>query len=73
MRGFGDHLQLSVFRCTLSDQEKVMLKMELSKIINHKEDKVMLVDIGPQQGRAKAVFDFLGRKSKIEEQEAVIV
>jgi len=50
-----------------------MLKMELSKIINHKEDKVMIVDIGPQKGRAKVGFDFLGRKSEIEEQEAVIV
>ncbi len=73
MRGFGDHMQLSVFRCSLSDEEKVLLKMELANLINKREDKVMIVDIGPEKGRAKHGFEFLGKQEKIKEQEAVVV
>ncbi|MEM9489513.1 MAG: CRISPR-associated endonuclease Cas2, partial [Myxococcota bacterium] len=51
MRGYGDHLQLSVFRCDLSDAEKVKMVTELADIVQHDEDQVLIVPLGPPQGR----------------------
>jgi CRISPR-associated protein Cas2 len=60
MCGFGDWLQYSVFRCDLSDVELTLMKEAIGAIINHAEDRVMLVDIGPVDGRGAAAFEFLG-------------
>ncbi len=38
MRGFGEHLQLSVFQCDLTPAQKVRMVAALSEIINHEED-----------------------------------
>ena len=61
MRGFGDHIQLSVFRCELSPRERVELIAALTPIINHDEDQVLLIDVGPAEGRAAVVFEAMGR------------
>jgi CRISPR-associated protein Cas2 len=61
MCGFGTPLQYSVFRCALSAAELVLLRSVIGEIINHAEDRVMIVDIGPVDGRADAAFEFLGR------------
>lgn len=61
LRGFGDHLQYSVFRCDLSDQALVELKAELHAVIDHDEDQVLLVNLGPATGRAANAVQALGR------------
>jgi CRISPR-associated protein Cas2 len=61
MRGFGDPVQYSVFRCDLSPQEKVMLIATLSQIINNKQDRIMIINIGTVNGRAENVFEFMGK------------
>jgi CRISPR-associated protein Cas2 len=38
MRGYGDHLQYSVFRCSLTKTEKMELMSKLSQIIQHAVD-----------------------------------
>jgi len=73
MRGFGDHVQLSVFRCELSDKELMLLMEAISDLINHKEDQVLIVDVGPAAGRAKHASTFIGRPGTVEERRAVIV
>jgi CRISPR-associated protein Cas2 len=60
MKGWGDHLQLSVFRCDLSQRELIELRTELSSLINHAEDQVLFADIGPADGRALNSFDAIG-------------
>lgn len=60
MRGFGDHLQYSVFRCALSNREKVQLIAKLSEVIHHGEDQVMLVDLGGVSPRSRRRFRTLG-------------
>ena len=35
MRGFGDHLQSSVFECQLTPADLVRCRIEISRIINH--------------------------------------
>jgi CRISPR-associated protein Cas2 len=61
MRGYGDHLQYSVFECQLKDRDLVRLRMELSAIIHHLEDQVLFVYLGPSEGRGDRVFTALGK------------
>ncbi|HXG66329.1 MAG TPA: CRISPR-associated endonuclease Cas2 [Blastocatellia bacterium] len=61
MRGFGDPLQYSVFRCDLSPSERILLIETLSGIIHHREDQVMLISLGPSDGRVRERIETLGR------------
>ncbi len=74
MCGFGDPLQYSVFRCDLSDVERTLMTDAIGAIIHHGEDRVMIVDIGPLDGRAAGAFEFLGAgMAQVPEAAAVIV
>ena len=57
---FGDHLQFSVFECDLNPSEKIELELTLSTIINHDEDQVLFVGLGPSEGRGDRVISALG-------------
>ncbi len=57
--GFGDRLQLSVYRCALTRSDKVLLLAELSDRIHSREDRVLLVALGPTGGR-QVSMDTLG-------------
>ncbi|MGB9610633.1 MAG: CRISPR-associated endonuclease Cas2 [Bryobacteraceae bacterium] len=61
MRGWGDHLQLSVFECQLTRAELAELKAELGEVIHHEQDQVLFVDLGPAEGRGDRVITALGR------------
>lgn len=60
MRGFGDHMQYSVFRCDLSDAEKVKMKEALTGVINFKEDQVLIINLGPARGRGDGCIETMG-------------
>ena len=57
---FGDHLQFSVFECDLNPSEKIELETTLGGIINHDEDQVIFVGLGPSEGRGDRVITALG-------------
>ncbi|QDS85926.1 CRISPR-associated endoribonuclease Cas2 [Rosistilla ulvae] len=61
MRNWGDHLQYSVFECQLSQHDLITLKDQLSQIIHHSNDQVLLVDLGPATGRGERVIEALGQ------------
>jgi CRISPR-associated protein Cas2 len=61
MRGYGDHLQYSVFECQLSAFDLARCKAELAEIIHHKEDQVLFVSLGPAEGRGDRVITALGK------------
>jgi len=61
MKGWGDHLQLSVFECQLSAGEKIELQVELAEIINHDVDQVLFIDLGPSDGRGERVIEAMGK------------
>jgi CRISPR-associated protein Cas2 len=73
MRGFGDPVQLSVFQCDLSKQELIIVKAALLRLINEREDKVVIIDCGPVGGRGDECFEFLGRREPAIEKAAVVV
>ena len=73
MNGFGDALQYSVFTCDLSSKERVLMEEALTEIIDLKEDRVIIVDIGPAEGRGVGVMRTLGRQTKPKQREALVV
>ncbi len=46
MRGFGDHLQLSVFRCVLSESQRARFLDAVERTIKPTEDQVIVVPLG---------------------------
>lgn len=73
MLGFGDHIQLSVFRCELNHRELVELRSRLSEIIHSDEDQVLFASLGPVEGRARDAVTSLGRSYEDPERLAVVV
>lgn len=59
-RNYGDHLQYSVFECDLTETELVKFERELDEIINHLEDQVLFVGLGPAESRGDRVIRALG-------------
>ena len=59
-KSFGEHLQYSVFECDLNPREKAELEDGLGAIINHNEDQVIFVTLGPAEGRGERVITALG-------------
>ena len=60
MRGFGDPLQYSIFRCELSPTERQLLKEALWEILNWQQDRVMLIDLGPVRARGDQCIECWG-------------
>jgi CRISPR-associated protein Cas2 len=61
LHGFGEHVQLSVFRCDLTPQRLVRLKALLNHHINHLEDQVLIVKLGRSSERVILGIDVLGK------------
>lgn len=73
LRGWGDHLQLSVFRCELDRRELVELRAALAEVIHHHEDQVVFVDVGPVDGRGSTSIAAIGRPYLHPERHALVV
>ena len=73
MRGYGDHLQYSVFECQLTRMDLVRLRAELAEIIHHKEDQVLFIDIGPAEGRGDRVITSLGKTYTAVDAPCIVV
>ena len=61
MKGFGDHIQLSVFRCELTALQHARLKARLELLIHHHEDQVLVIDLGRSGPRVIEGIEVLGR------------
>lgn len=75
MLGYGEPLQYSVFCCDLAAAARVTLIAELSEIIDHREDQVMLIDIGPAEGRGGQSIETVGRamrKDRLERRSVIV-
>ena len=74
MRGFGDPLQYSVFRCELSPTEKHIMQEALWGILNWAHDRVMVVELGPVGARGDECVEFWGEpRVEVRERGAVVV
>lgn len=61
MKGYGDHIQLSVFRCDLDARRVIELRARLSDVIDDAADQVLFVDVGPAEGRGALSIRALGK------------
>ena len=73
MRNYGDHLQFSVFECQLTATDLARCRAELGEIINHQEDQVLFVSLGPAEGRGDRVITALGRPYTTVDGPCVVV
>ena len=62
LKGFGAALQFSVFQCELTPTEKQLMLSEISGIIHHGEDRVLVINVGRRRGRGKRAIQVLGRQ-----------
>jgi CRISPR-associated protein Cas2 len=72
MHGYGEWLQLSVFQCRLSRRRHAELAATLDQLIHHKEDHVILVDLGPVE-RVQPRVTSLGKTYAPVEREPIVV
>ena len=72
MNGYGEWLQLSLFQCRLSARRKAELQFALDEIINHKQDHVILLDLGDADKVVPKVTS-LGKVFEPVAREAIIV
>lgn len=60
MKGYGEPLQYSVFCCELNRRERVELDGDLSEIIHHRDDRILIVDLGLASRDEDTIFEFMG-------------
>ena len=57
----GDHVQFSVFLCELSRRELAQLRTGLTEHVHHRDDQVMILDLGPAHVNLETAMEVLGR------------
>jgi CRISPR-associated protein Cas2 len=73
LHGFGEHVQLSVFRCDLTDTRHVRLRNALDRLIHHSEDQVLIVDLGRSTPDVIAGIEVLGRPQTFQLPSPIVV
>lgn len=72
MKGYGEWLQLSVFQCRMNGRRHADLTATLDQIIHHREDHVLLMDLGPADAVEPRVTS-LGKTFQTVQRETIIV
>lgn len=61
LKGYGYSLQYSIFRCELTTTERLKLRQELWDLLDLKEDRILLLDLGPRTGRLEERMETWGK------------
>lgn len=73
MRGFGEHIQLSVFCCDLTAAQRVTMIGALESVIDRNEDQILLIDLGPSQAQPVSQVEALGRPLAVRDRGPVVL
>jgi len=73
VRCHGDRLQYSVFLCDLTPIERINLKSALRKVLNHRSDSVVFIDLGEPDRPGSATIEFMGVSSPLPTNGPTIV
>jgi len=57
LRGYGEHVQFSIFLCQLTPSDVAVLSEKIKDIINHKEDQSIMITLGPVEGKKESLPD----------------
>lgn len=72
MKGFGEWLQLSVFQCRLTREKLLKMTDRLNGLVDHGEDNVLIVDVGPAE-HVQLKVDMIGKAFVPIEKKPLIV
>ncbi|MHB8766073.1 MAG: CRISPR-associated endonuclease Cas2 [Deferrisomatales bacterium] len=72
MKGYGQHLQLSVFQCDLTPQARAAMEADLDGVIQHQKDQVLIFDLGPTDSDPIKDIAVLGRPARFHTRGPVI-
>ena len=61
LKGYGEALQYSLFRCALTPRERSRLRNDLWPFVDHGTDRILLVNLGPDDGRMAAALESWGK------------
>ncbi|MBA3707734.1 MAG: CRISPR-associated endonuclease Cas2 [Planctomycetes bacterium] len=61
LKDFGEHLQYSVFLCDLNDRERIRLRGLLGEAVNHREDQILIVDLGQAEADIVNIIGSIGK------------
>ncbi len=64
LEGQGDHAQFSVFFCELNPAELAIARSTISSIIHHREDQVIILDLGRVEKDLDQCLEVLGTPYK---------
>lgn len=64
MKSYGQSLQYSIFHCELDGMELERLKARLDPELEHTEDSVLFVDLGPIGRQLSERISYLGQRPK---------
>jgi CRISPR-associated protein Cas2 len=73
LSGIGEHVQLSVFCCDMTERQLEALLLDLAEIIVPSQDQVLFIELGPTRGAASTRVRALGRPHEPREPGPVIV
>ncbi len=73
LRGHGEHLQFSVFQCDLTERARVTLAARMHALIDLDEDQILLINLGPTEGRAASCIEALGRRYMPPERTVIVI
>lgn len=73
MKGYGERRQFSVFLCVLKEIDFVRMQAELDKVMNMREDQVLIIDLGQNNDSAKAAMTVMGQGSFKEKEEKIVI
>lgn len=68
----GDWAQFSVFFCQLRPGELARLRTEMREVINHREDQVLILDLGRAIHPLEGDLQVLGRAYEIPSRTIVV-
>lgn len=72
LEGFGVRLQYSVFECALDEIRLAKLKSQLHPLLNHDEDQVLFVSLGPNAGDATLVIEAMGLPYEVRSRVTIV-
>lgn len=72
LEGFGVRLQYSVFECPLDEMRMAQVKAALGTEVNHDEDQVLFVSLGPQASDASLVIEAMGLPYKTRSRVTIV-
>ena len=72
MNGYGEPVQYSVFVCDLNDKEILIMKNDLSNILNLAEDRILMINIGSVDKSNDRIFT-MGMSLETQKEASIVI